>query len=1571
MVFEVDGIRYKVNEDGRTVSVISNNYEGEVTIPDFVVYKGEKYSVTVIGWGAFEDCSGLTSVVVPNSVTAIGYGYFSIRRDAFSGCSGLESIVVENGNQVYDSRDNCNAIIETKTNILIRGCKNSIIPDSVTEIGYGAFAGCSGLSSIVIPNSVTKIGGGAFGGCSGLESIVVENGNQVYDSRDNCNAIVETKTNKLLRGCKNTVIPDSVTSIGNGAFWRCHGLTSIVIPNSVTEIGGSAFGGCSGLTSIVIPNSVTVIENGAFSGCSGLESIVVDKDNPVYDSRENCNAIIETKANKLICGCNNTIIPNSIAAIGNGAFYGCSGLMDIVIPNSVAKIGNETSRYSKNTGKGAFEGCSGLRSIDISDSVTEIGNYAFYNCSGLESIIVDKNNPKYDSRGNCNAIIETITNELIRGCKSTIILDSVRAIGYGAFTRCCGLTSVVIPDSVIKIGNRAFSGCSGLTSVVIPDSVTKIGDYAFEGCSGLTSVVIPNSVTGIGDYAFSGCSCLTSVVIPNSVTGIGDYAFSGCSGLTRVVIPDSVKKLGDGTFKGCSGLTRVVIPDSVIKIGNTAFWGCSSLTRVVIPDSVIKIGNTAFWGCSSLTSVVIPDSVIEIGGGAFRGCIGLTGIDIPNNVASVGNFAFEGCSALAYANIPSMESKLVYDEDEDEDCYRWIGPYLGHDAFDGTIFYDSMPDGLVFLGSFLYKYKGEMPNDTKLIIKKGTVGIVSGAFSGCSGLTSVVIPDSVTYIGDYAFSGCSGLTSVVIPSSVTEIGNLAFSGCSGLTSVYIRDLATKIGGGAFKGCSGLMNVICGNRFISLADLPDGVIYYDYGRTLNKFNGDMPNGSVIRIIEGTKIIKPKAFSGCRGLTSVVIPDSVTEIGDGAFEGCGDLKSVVIPDSVNRIGIGAFMDTRYYANLSDGLVYFGRVLYKYKGEMPNDTKLIIKEGTVGIASGAFSGCSGLTSVVIPNSVTYIGYRAFYGCSGLTSVVIPESVTEINNGAFDGCSGLTSVYIRDLETKIGYSAFKGCSGLMNVICGNRFISLADLPDGVIYYDYGRTLNKFNGDMPNGSVIRIIEGTKIIKPKAFSGCRGLTSVVIPDSVTEIGDWAFEDCSGLTSVVIPDSVTAISVAAFDGCSGLESIIVEKGNPVYDSREDCNAIIETKANRLLKGCKNTIISNSVTEIGNGAFWGCRVLRSVFIPSSVTEIGEGAFGGCSGLTSVVIPDSVTSIGDCAFEGCSGLTSIDIPNSVTAIGAYAFKCCSGLTSVVIPDSVTSIGKSAFEDCSGLMSIVIPDSVTKIGEDAFYGCSGLTTLVFNAESCRLDKNACSNCDNLNTIVIGEIVKYIPKVLFSVVSLRSIILLAQEPPKCEVLISDKNNITVHVPKGSYVKYWLDDYWRDFNLCEFVPVESISLSEKDIYLNLDGQDTLQATISPTNATLKQVTWHSENLEVVTIDQEGNIYGVSNGITYVTAEALDGSGVVARCRVFVGMVNSIELTPDELRLDIHGVSNIECSVLPESASNKAVEWSTTDAGVVAFRKNGDGSISVIGVSAGSAKILCKALDGGGACGVCDITVENR
>ena len=704
--FEVDGIYYKITSSSSpyTVAVTyrgsddhhsySDRYTGRVTIPESVTYNSTTYSVTSIDGFAFRFCSDLTSISISESVTSIGYSAFSgcsgltsvtipssvtsIGQYAFSGCSALNSIVVESGNAMYDSRDNCNAIIATATNTLIAGCMNTTIPESVINIGFGAFSNCSGLTSITIPNSVTSIGSYAFYGCTGLTSItfgssvtnigesafyecrgltsiVVEIGNTKYDSRDNCNAIIETATNTLIAGCKNTIIPNSVTSIGESAFENCSGLTSITIPNSVTSIGRSAFGNCTGLTKaefasieslcgiffedyeanplhyahhlyiegsevtdLVIPESVTSIYPYAFSGCTGLTSATISE-SVTYISY---NAFSECS------GISSVTIGNNVFYIDNSAFSGCSGVTSITIPNSVTSIGDY-----------GFSGCSGLSTVTIGNSVTSIGECAFSHCSVLASFVVGSGNTTYDSRDNCNAIIETATNTLIAGCKNTII-----------------------PNSVTSIGEWAFSDCSGLTSVTIGNSVTSIGEYAFCGCSGLTSVTIGNSVTSIGNYVFGGCSSLTSVTIGNSVNSIGDSAFNIYSSALTTIIVESGNTTYDSrdncnaiietaTNMLIQGCKNTIIPSSVTCIGECAFDYCSDLTSISIPNSVTSIGDFAFEYCFGLTSIFIPNSVTSIGYGAFSGCRALTSVSIPNSVTSIGHAAFSSCGGLTSVTV--------------------------------------------------------------------------------------------------------------------------------------------------------------------------------------------------------------------------------------------------------------------------------------------------------------------------------------------------------------------------------------------------------------------------------------------------------------------------------------------------------------------------------------------------------------------------------------------------------------------------------------------------------------------------------------------------------------------------------------------------------------------------------------------------------------------------------------------------------------------------------------------------------------------------------------------------------
>ena len=416
--------------------------------------------------------------------------------------------------------------------------------------------------------------------------------------------------------------------------------------------------------------------------------------------------------------------------------------------------------------------------------------------------------------------------------------------------------------------------------------------------------------------------------------------------------------------------------------------------------SVTSIGEFAFKDCTGLTSVTIPTSVTSIGEEAFRGCTGLTSVTIPNSVTEI-----------------------------------------GYSAFGGTPWYNNQPDGVVYIGKVAYEFKGEMASGTAINIKEGTVSISGYAFYGCTGLTSITIPNSVTEIGWSAFEGCTALTSVTfnatnckspgrtyeawfqdcpltslvigndvksipaclayyqtrlttvtIPNSVISIGWYAFVGCTGLTSVTIPNSVTEIGYDAFSGCTGLTSVT----------IPNSVTTIGY----DAFSGCTGLTSVT-IPNSVTTIGGSAFRDCTGLTSVTIPNSVTSIGESAFYGCTALTSVTIPNSVTEIGRFAFEGTPWYNNQPDGVVYIGKMAYKFKGEMASGTAINIKEGTVSICPSAFEGCTALTSVTIPNSVTTIGYDTFRGCTGLTSVTIPKSVTSIGGSAFSGCTGLKKIY------------------------------------------------------------------------------------------------------------------------------------------------------------------------------------------------------------------------------------------------------------------------------------------------------------------------------------------------------------------------------------------------------------------------------------------------------------------------------------------------------------------------------------------------------------------------------------
>ena len=904
----------------------------------------------------------------------------------------------------------------------------------------------------------------------------------------------------------------------------------------------------------------------------------------------------------------------------------------------------------------------------------------------------------------------------------------------------------------------------------------------------------------------------------------------------------------------------------------------------------------------------------------------------------------------------------------------------------GKLTYEVRDDGTIKITDCDGNASGALTIPDTINGKKVT-GIGKNAFEDCNSLTGITIPDSVTSIEYRAFYYCRSLTSITIPDSVTSIGYNAFYECDSLTSITIPNSVTSIGEGAFWKCSSLTSIT----------IPEGVT-----RIGNVTFEGCSKLTSITIPDSVTSIEYCAFQGCSSLTSITIPNSVTSIGYNAFYGCSSLTNITIPNSVTSIGDRAFYNCSSLTSINvsennknyssvDGVLFnkdkTELIQYPRKKE---GTNYKIPNSVTSIGDYAFAGCS-ITSITIPNSVTSIGYGAFETCSSLTSITIPEGVTSIGDEAFEYCSSLTSITIPNSVTSIGHEAFYNCDSLTS--------------------------------------ITILKGVTSIGDEAFEYCSSLTSITIPNSVTSIGNEAFRGCSSLTSITIPNSVTSIGSSAF-GCSNLTSINVSDNNKNYSSvdgvlfNKDKTELIQYP--RKKEGT-NYKIPNSVTSIGDYAFAGCSI-TSITIPNSVTSIGYGAFETCSSLTSITIPEGVTSIGGYTFDGCSSLTSITIPNSVISIGDNAFYKCSSLTSVTIPESVTSIGSWTFYSCSSLTSVTLPDCVTSIGKYAFYGCSSLTSVTlpdcvtsigeYAFKDCRrLEKVLClGNTSKLGSGTFDEcssdlkiyakngltgyetngwenysdkIVRYdetLADLTFTRKSQTKNVELSNDILKSlasikSYEIEDKSIASVDnsgkvtpLKNGSTNVKAVVQYFdgTEVNLTEKIVVdfkaERISLDKTNITLNNNKPVKLNEKVLPEYTNNKKVTWSSSNEKVATVDENGNVTAVNNGICKITATTTDGTNKTASCDVKVDIkAESINFNISSYKItDLAQTPSFTAKILPENTANKKVIWKSSDTSIATANP----STGVIkAVSNGTCKITATTTDGTNLSASMDIIVD--
>ena len=621
------------------------------------------------------------------------------------------------------------------------------------------------------------------------------------------------------------------------------------------------------------------------------------------------------------------------------------------------------------------------------------------------------------------------------------------------------------------------------------------------------------------------------------------------------------------------------------------------------------------------------------------------------------------------------------------------------------------------------------------------------AFSECSEVVGVAIPDSVTSIAKQAFYGCSRLASVTIPDSVASIGDGAFTDCYGLKSVSIGKKMKVIGESAFSGCYALEKV-------EISDLAAwfGISFgNEEANPLGDAHNLYLNGALVTDIttpDGLASVTKYAFYGCSCIENLTIGNSIKNIGISAFEDCLGLQNVTIGNGVKSIDQSAFA----------GCVKL--------------VKIDLPDSVTNIGNSAFSDCADLTEVKFGNGVSTIGQTAFYSCVELKNIVFPDSVTSIGDGAFSGCPELTTVSFGKGVSSIGSSAFYACSGLINVTFAEN-IKLKSIGDLAFAYcaelsgiEIPKNVTKIGEkafrdctglasiSVADGNIAYSAEGNCLIKLATRSVVLGCQNSIIPadGSVVSIGPFAFQGCSGLTSIAIPKKINSIGDSAFSGCIGLESVYIE------DIAAWCDISFRTATANPLGYAHDLYLNGELVDV-------------VSIPEGIKSISRYAFYGCTGLsgvnvtdlsawckisfgddyanplyyahvlyingepvTDLVVPHGIYTIMPYSFSGCSGITSISLPESVTAIGNYAFYGCSGLKSVEIPKNVVNIGVSAFYGCNELLSISIPKNVGNIGYGAFFDCYKIENITVEEGNIVYHSNG--NClikTNSKLIVLG----------------------------------------------------------------------------------------------------------------------------------------------------------------------------------------------------------------------------------------------
>lgn len=1243
------------------------------------IYEGEPLEVNVngINYRYFDDSneaividgdySNMESVTIPGSIPIYGTNYFvkEVGPAAFYYYNNIKTIVIEEGVEIINNAafDQCTSITSIQ------------FPSTLKTIGNSAFASCNQGPDIILPEGLESIGGGAF----------------------------------HWSNSKKIVLPSSLKSIGSGAFRHINNsasVTSYIQEPFAIDKNVFAYEDYwqDGVEVISYPQATLYVPEGTSEKYKALEgwnvfSEILEGEKKTYSYGGLIYSYIESDKTAKVIGRSDET------------------LRDVIIPATVS-IGDNTYAV-KAIGGGAFYDIS-LNSVVIEDGIETIESEAFWDSDGINKLVLPSTLKSIGDRAFTWAYISKLD-----------LPEGLVRIGHNAFNSCGNLKKVTLPSSLTEIGNNVFSNCNNLSAIIshiqVPFDVdenvfysnssatlyvpegTKAAYEALNGWNKFADIVegelYEETVDGV-IYSYNK-SAQTATVVGGDfsdyrkVTILGSVLIDG--------VDYAVKTIASGAFRNNYYIDSLIISSGIEVIEKNAFYNCYRMRYVELPSTLTTIGEYAFAYCGNMQNLVLPSSLTSIGEFAFTN-------NNLTNVTSRIQSPFEinksvFCRYESYWDATEQKNVETY-TNPNATLYVPIGTKSAYEAIEGWSVFPEIVEGEIketTYNGLNYRYvegkgeatviSGDYSQITKLtipgsievegvsyivkaidnyvfsncysldtlIIENGVERIGQNAFYNCSNMKSVSLPTSLKSIGESSFAECNNITSLVIPEGVKTIGQNAFSWCNNMKLLELPSTLDSIGDYAFRRCYNLSRVV--SRIKTPFKISKSVFCYeDYWENNAQVFRNSP--ATLYVPTGTK----SAYEAYEGWNMF---DGGIYEGDPKEGKSGIYSYIYMTDSKTATMVGADNIDQNTLELPATVVFDGDS-YNVVG-IGNEVfqsrymkSVIIPDGYETIGKRAFYECYSLRSVKLPNSITSIGDDAFQNCNVLDTISIPSNIKSIGYNAF-WATKITEVKIPATTTYIGRNAFAYCEQLRSISVDSKNSA----------YDSRNNCNalieKATNTLMRGCGTTIIPNTvQIIGQHAFAGCLNLSDASIPNSVTTIEDNAFSNCRALTSVVIPSSVTKLYQQSFSGCSSLKSIRVDENNRTYDSRNNCNAVIETATKTLMIGCQSTIIPKGITSIADRSFHSCEKLDSIKIPYGVTYIGEYAFYNCSGLVYVEIPNSVQTLRYGAFENCNNIqtvvSKIKDPEGMNQM-EWAFSGSYGSATLFVPNGTKQAYKNRY--------------------------------------------------------------------------------------------------------------------------------------------------------------------------------------------------------------------------------------------------------------------------------------------------------